>query len=175
MPVRFNFARRKAAEVLEKRRILRPPVPVEDVAKALGATVLYEPFDGQMSGMIHRRPDGTVVVGINANHAATRQRFSIAHELGHLVLHQSEEFHIDERFPFDFRDERASQGTDEREIEANQFAAELLMPHEMLKVAIRKLPPTTDGDDAVDLLAEQFGVSAKAMAIRLSALKILTV
>jgi Zn-dependent peptidase ImmA (M78 family) len=128
-----------------------------------------------MSGLIHRRPDGAVVIGINANHAVTRQRFSIAHELGHLVLHQSEAFHIDERFPMDFRDERASQGTDEREIEANQFAAELLMPEVMLKTAIRKLPTTVDGDDAVDILAEQFGVSAKAMAIRLSALKILTV
>ena len=57
---------------------------------------------------------------MNTNHPAVRQRFTLAHELGHAVLHHGSK-HIDYRRNFSAPD-------DPREVEANKFAAELLMP-----------------------------------------------
>jgi Zn-dependent peptidase ImmA (M78 family) len=51
----------------------------------------------------------------------------MAHELGHLELHDLGGIHKDHKFPIRRRDERSSQAVDEEEIEANSFATELLM------------------------------------------------
>jgi Zn-dependent peptidase ImmA (M78 family) len=147
---------------------------VEKLAEGMGAIIHYEPFQGQMSAMVSRQANGVAIIGVNAMHSETRRRFSIAHELGHLAMHQSEDFHIDERYPIDFRAELSSMGTDDREIEANQFAAELLMPRNMIVAAFADLPPHIDSDDAVERLADQFKVSTQAMTIRLSALGLLS-
>ena len=48
------------------------------------------------------------------------------------------------------------------------------MPRDMLVEAITDLPTNIDSDDAVDLLANEFGVSTQAMPIRLCALKFLS-
>ena len=62
----------------------------------MGALVRYAPFDGQMSGLLHRSEDGNrAVIGVNSRHPTVRQRFSIAHELGHLALHKPA-FQIDQ-------------------------------------------------------------------------------
>jgi Zn-dependent peptidase ImmA (M78 family) len=54
--------------------------------------------------------------------------------LGHLLLHDQEELHVDRAFPtVRLRDDVSSKGVDDAEKEANLFAAELLMPHELLQ------------------------------------------
>ena len=63
---------------------------------------------------------------------------------------------------------------DDGEIEANQFAAELLMPVEFLERDIRKIPDELAFDEAIRRLAAQYEVSAQAMTIRLSSLGILS-
>ena len=76
------------------------------------------------------------VIGINSAHPKTRQRFSIAHEIGHLVLHDKKELFIDKVVRVNFRDAKSSMAIDHNEIEANQFAAELLMPRELVRQQI---------------------------------------
>ncbi len=169
MRPRYALARKKAQELLARERITVAPVPVEQLATSLGASIRYEPFAGELSGLVHRSDDGTVI-GVNSMHASTRRRFTIAHEIGHLLLHKNEDLHIDERFPIGFRNETSSQASDPAEIEANQFAAELLMPSNLLTNDLKALSRETDPEAAVAELAARYEVSEQAMAIRLSTL-----
>lgn len=172
MKPRFEEARRRASAILEKAGINKPPVSLERVTSLLGLYVHYEPYAGQLSGMIHRLSNGATVVGVNSLHPRTRQRFTIAHEIGHFILHKSETLHVDEFFPFAKRDQKSSSAEDTREIEANQFAAELLMPSKLLKADIQGLFGDLDFESskAIKKLAKRYGVSEQAMTIRLSRL-----
>lgn len=169
MAPRFGLARRKARELLEQAGVETLPVPVEDLARRLEAEVRYEPYDGELSGM-HLRRKGRSVIGVNASHPETRQRFTLAHEIGHMILHPDADFHIDDAFPVRFRNARSSTGDDEAEVEANQFAAELLMPEDVLRKHVRALAGSAAVEDAIAELAAKFDVSLEVMTIRLSAL-----
>jgi Zn-dependent peptidase ImmA (M78 family) len=171
-PTNPTHAQKKAAELLRSANVTRVPVPVEELAQRIGATIHLEPFTGELYGMVHRNQDGTAVIGVNSLDAPTRRRFTIAHEIGHLVLHADEALHIDERSPIGLRNEKSSWGNDPREIQANQFAAALLMPLEQLlrDVAMVK---GNDIEQAVDFLARKYEVSPQAMSFRLGSLNIL--
>jgi Zn-dependent peptidase ImmA (M78 family) len=125
-------------------------------------------------GMVHRNSDGTAVIGVNSMDAPNRQRFTIAHEIGHLLLHKDEHLHVDEKSPIGLRNDRSSLAIDEREIEANQFAAELLMPVELLEKDLGRLPDDIETEEAVTRLARLYQVSEQAMTVRLTALKVLS-
>jgi Zn-dependent peptidase ImmA (M78 family) len=169
MAARYSLSKRKARELLRSAGIETPPIPVERLAELIQATIRYEPFEGEMSGMARRGQEQSVI-GVNSSHSKTRRRFTIAHEIGHLLLHSDEDFHVDEKFPVWFRTGTASLAIDDREIEANQFAAELLMPSELLQQEVQKLSSGLDVDEAIAILAERFEVSPQAMTIRLSSL-----
>ena len=88
-----------------------------------------------------------------------RQRFTIAHEIGHFLLHTDEDVHIDEKRPIGRRDDLSSQAVDACEIEANQFAAELLMPESLVREFVRNLGsnhPETSVEEAIEELARAF-------------------
>ena len=172
MRPRYTLARRKARELLAQGKIDSPPVPIEQLATVVGARIRYEPFAGELSGMVHRSPVG-VVIGVNSMHAPTRRRFTVAHELGHLLLHRNEDLHIDERFPIGFRSELSSKALDAAEIEANQFAAELLMPERLVRADVAGLSEVPDIEKAISRLAQRYEVSEQAMTIRLSVLGLL--
>jgi Zn-dependent peptidase ImmA (M78 family) len=147
-------------------------VPVEALAERVGAVIRYAPYDGRLSGLIHRA-GGHAVIGVNSLHSAVRQRFSIAHEIAHLILHEPE-LHVDEHAFVAFRNPESSKASDPHEIEANQFAAALLMPPDLLRAAIQKLGNNPDVTDAIQTLAQDFQVSEEAMTIRLTSLGWLT-
>jgi len=164
--------REQAIALLEKLGITKAPVPVEKIAKHLGVQVRFSPFDNEISGMIHIR-EGKAIIGINSLNHPHRQRFSIAHELGHLVLHRSlvtAEVHVDKEIPVLMRDAKASFGTDQIEIEANRFAAELLMPRFLLKQTLAEKTLDIDDEESIEVLAQRFKVSKQAMGHRISAL-----
>src|SRR3990172_9125689 len=117
--------------LLKDYKVIKPPVPVETLAQKLGAKVGYSPFDGDISGMVYRDEDH-VIIGVNSLHHTHRQRFTIAHEIGHMLLHRGIEVHVDRTYRINLRDDISSSAVDHDEIEANRFAAELLMPEKML-------------------------------------------
>lgn len=142
------------------------------MAKRLGAEVRYEPLDGDLSGMLFRE-EGRTIIGVNALHPKSRQRFTIAHELGHLQLHEGYGIHVDHGFPiWRKRNGRSSQGLDLDEIEANGFAAELLMPTKMLERDLHVLELDYEDDELTRHLADRYKVSLQAMAIRLGDLRL---
>jgi Zn-dependent peptidase ImmA (M78 family) len=173
MKPRFSLARRKARELLRVANERKVPVNLERLAGVLGARIHYEPFDGQVSGMVHRQGDGLAIIGVNSTHSIGRQRFTIAHEIGHLILHKDESLHVDEKSPIGFRNEESSLATKAPEIEANQFAAELLMPVEHLAKEIKSISDDMGAEDAVIELANRFQVSEQAMTLRLTRLGVL--
>lgn len=167
MRPRYALAKRSAQELLRKGHIEKAPVPVESLAALVNAEITFEPFDGALSGMVYRREDGNAIIGVNSLHPPNRRRFTVAHELGHLLLH-GDELHIDEGFPFAFRDEVSSLAVDPAEIEANQFAAELLMPQEWLASEIHGQHLDIESEEVIAALAKKFGVSLQSMTHRLT-------
>lgn len=158
---------RKASKVLRELGVEQEPVDVIDVAHALGARVQYEVADHELSGVLYRSHDSLPIIGVNGRHHLNRQRFTIAHEIGHLLLHDEPIF-IDHVFR---RDQLSSEAVDPREMEANGFAAALLMPKEFVLRSVKgeRLPLRSD---VVEGMAARFGVSSQAMAFRLENLNV---
>lgn len=164
--------RRRRIESLIERllatyRVCEAPVPVERIAKSKGARIFYQSLEDDVSGFLYRDKTQTVI-GVNTHHAPVRQNFTAAHELGHLLLHDQEQFHIDREFRVRLRDDVSSQGTDEAEREANLFAASLLMPRQFLEEDLEEEDSVNLlDDDFLSDLARKYGVSTQALVNRL--------
>jgi Zn-dependent peptidase ImmA (M78 family) len=169
----IQSARRQAELLITTLGITEAPVNVEEVAKHLGLRVISMELEEDVSGVLITKPEMSCIV-IRKNDAVQRQRFSIAHEIGHFVLrHQfesGEHVHVDRGFRVSRRDKRSSSGTDAKEIEANQFAAALLMPSWIVMDNIKAIGSDDLNDEHVTDLARKFKVSEQAMTIRLSVL-----
>ena len=161
--------RQIAEQVLGEVRVGHPPVPVEAIAKSLGAAVRYAPFKGELAGMLIRYDDERgVVIGVNSLDHKNRQRFTIAHECGHLRLHQGKRAYIDRSlFRINARDGLSSQARDPEEIEANRFAAEVLMPYNMMIDDLRRYQPDIEDENALREIAGRYEVSLQAMTLRI--------
>jgi Zn-dependent peptidase ImmA (M78 family) len=157
--------RTRVRSLLEEHRIRKPPVRVRAVAKRLGIEIRHEPFEGEISGVLYRSRD-SAIIGVNSLHHRNRQRFTIAHEIGHFLLHEFE-VHVDKGYRIVLRDGASSRATDPSEIEANQFAAELLMPLHFLKRDIPKFMHDLEEETGLEELARLYRVSRQAMAFRL--------
>jgi Zn-dependent peptidase ImmA (M78 family)/DNA-binding XRE family transcriptional regulator len=100
---------------------LLPQGPIENLTAAVeraGAFVVHSPMGGaSVSGITVAVPGMLPIIVLNAEQPADRMRFTLAHELGHLVMH---------RFP-----------TPTMEAEANDFASALLMPRGEFRIALR--------------------------------------
>ena len=158
----------KAQEVLVKCGISSVPIPVEDIADKYGVQVSRAPSK-EFSGILIRKENRSLM-GINSTESSVRQRFTIAHELGHLLLHSYTSSHIDRKSPspIQLRDEVSSLATDEDEIESNAFAAELLMPDFMLEKDLQEITAEEDfNEKSIKDLAEKYNVSEQAMTYRL--------
>lgn len=140
-----------AADILSYFRVTLPPVNVEDIAARMQIGVARVQAKG-WSGAV-RTDEGSASIWIHENEAPHRQRFTIAHEIGHLMLHPDEDGRVF------FRD--TSFFGNAREVEANRFAADLLMPKHLVNAAMSALGAE------VSRLAKVFQVSDEAMAIRL--------
>lgn len=141
------------------------PLPVERLARELGFAVVLQPFEGEddISGFYLRKGTESVI-GVNASHPKVRQRFTIAHELGHALLERGDGMHIDTAFRL--RNATSAMAIDPQEIAANSFAAELLMPEDEVRQAVNVGIDITD-DSSVRELARRFGVSQQAVVYRL--------
>ncbi len=109
---------------------------------------------------------------MNKDHAPTRRRFTIAHVLAHALLHHGDEVRYDKDFRVNLRSEASGLGVDVEEIEANFFAARLLMPRRFLEADPQAALVDVEDAQAVGRLAKRYGVSSHAMSIRLGSLAV---
>lgn len=150
----FNMPVAIAKQLLAKFWDGRLPVDPDTIARSCGVQV--DPkfgLDGA-SGMFEYVGD-VPVISYSVTESSVRQRFTIAHELGHWAL----------RHGRSFRDEPSNFSTSSyspKEKAANQFAAELLMPSDAVNVAIAQQRISDIGQ-----LAKMFNVSQVAMKYRL--------
>jgi Zn-dependent peptidase ImmA (M78 family) len=160
----------EATQLLEKLDLYRAPVDIKAVAEGLGATLVYAELDDVVSGFLLRE-NKTTTIAVNARHHPNRQRFTIAHECGHLFLHARQEnrLWVDKQTTLFYRDAASSSGEQREEIQANQFAAGLLMPEGLLMSQVND--ETSESD--VMKLAMRFQVSEQAMLWRLGSLDVL--
>ncbi len=169
-PKKRKAIQNRVDALLEEFGITAPPVPVDRIAKGLDAQLRYSPLDDELSGMIYVK-DGTPIIGVNALHHPNRQRFTIAHEIGHLLFHRpgiTKAIHVDKGFSMLMRDSLAAAGVNEMEIQANFFAAVLLMPEQFLTRSLRGMVVDIDDDAALSALAKEYKVSVAAMRFRLA-------
>jgi Zn-dependent peptidase ImmA (M78 family) len=146
---------------------------VEDIAEGEGAVIVRRHFTGTESGFTLR--DGQqIIIGINTRTSRRRQRFSVAHEIGHLKLHSYNSLIVDHAVRVDWRDNISSLGTDTEEIEANAFGAALLMPCSMVFDYVKSYVSESQQsgsaltrEDLTSVLAREFDVSTEAMGFRL--------
>jgi hypothetical protein len=155
-----------------------PPIPVADIAESLLLLDILEedeirslagaPTDvGPLSGLLTTADRTIWVDRREAARSPERKRFTIAHEIGHWILHAGRgEVPLFQKgcSPDDIREEGASSNP---EREANDFANELIMPEELIST----LAPECGFNLA--LLAERFEVSVRALEIRLIRLDLL--
>ncbi|MFG2803676.1 ImmA/IrrE family metallo-endopeptidase [Streptomyces pseudovenezuelae] len=141
------------------------PIDPRLIAEKLGVLVVPQDMPDDVSGMLMRRGDEQVI-GVNQQHHPHRQRFTVAHELGHLKLHRGRPLILDTDTRVNFRDTVSSMATDREEMEANRFAAALLAPEAMVRRAAREADFRTAGQ-LVQLMAKQFAMSEMAMNYRL--------
>lgn len=161
-----------------------PPVPVERIASSLLGLFVDEADDiralpgapadqGRLSGMVD---PGEMVIWVDrgeARRSPGRRRFTIAHEIGHLILHVPASRKVFYDRSIDIREIDEDPPGEElpelrrREKEANAFARELLMPEPLLTEQAHATGFNLPG------LANRFGVSVPAMRLRLRLLKLL--
>lgn len=162
------------SRLLAEHGFISGPIDVIYLSKALGIEIRIRDFAKDMSGFAYQKA-GEKVIGVNANDGRLRQRFTIAHELGHIYLDPRDDLNVDKDFALQYRNGISSQGTHLKEIEANFFAAELLMPEDLLKEDIEAYKKEYGGfdfedDELVRQLADKYEVSRHAMSVRLASL-----
>lgn len=160
-----------AQKLLDEMEICKIPVPVEKVAKHLGAKLKYSPLDEELSGMVYIKDD-TPIIGVNALNHPNRQRFTIAHEIAHLCLHRdyiTQNVHVDKGFEVSvlYRNVKSAEGTEELEIQANQFAAALLVPKKALLKIMAEARTDIDEAPPLEEWAKKFKVSKQMLEFRI--------
>jgi Zn-dependent peptidase ImmA (M78 family) len=164
----------RLAEDLRKRHgFTSAPVPVEKIAELEAIEVIRVSAGWNESGFLLRERDSRPVIGINRKNSPKRQRFTLAHELGHWQLHRGKPLIVDHSVMINKRDDVSSQATEPEEIQANQFAAALLMPESLVRNSAVS-GGFRSRDDLIARLATEFDVSTDSMTWRLVNLGILS-
>jgi Zn-dependent peptidase ImmA (M78 family) len=154
----------KAEEVLKKYGESPIPIQIEEIALRMNLKVSRAPSE-EFSGLLIRK-DGHALIGINSNEAGVRQRFTIAHEIAHFVLHPAKDAFVD------YRNKKGSARTsDERDADA--FAAALLMPRIQLERDFSILSKIGFSGEEISYLAKKYDVSEDAMKFRLKNLTLM--
>ncbi|BAE52557.1 ImmA/IrrE family metallo-endopeptidase [Paramagnetospirillum magneticum] len=139
------------------------PVDLDAMARALGLDVTLDAeIPPDVSGKIERVAGGRFRVSINQKHHANRRRFTLAHEIAHYVLHRD----LIGTGVTDNAMYRSANLSDEQEVQANRFAAGLLMPADVVR---RKW---SEGIRSDAEMAKEFRVSPAAARIRIDELRL---
>lgn len=159
--------REEIEKLLRECNIQAPPVPIDTIAKRLGARIQRAPLPDDLSGLVYREgPADEPIIGVNSLHPKVRQRFTVAHEIAHLWLHKETTAHVDRGFILYFRNKSSSKG-DTKEIHANKLAAELLIPERFIKNDIEQHTVDFADEEILSILANRYQVSIQTMVYRL--------
>lgn len=144
----------------------KAPVDLEGMAHALGLQVkVNDTLESNISGSLNRKQNlagqPCYSIELNGAHSERRRRFTLAHEIAHYLLHRDlmADDVVDDKF---YRSELS----DPLEWEANKYAADLLMPANLVTFFWQA------GVKDLKILCKIFNASEKAVEIRLRQLKL---
>lgn len=153
---------REDFDAILRRHQVSAPVKVGALATDLGLKVLISELPSGVSGKLSRDPSDFEkwIIRVNRHEHRNRQRFTIAHEIAHYILHRDQ---ISSSLNSQLTDDTFYRSglSERREWEANRLAADILMPWPL----IRQL--TAEGKRTPHELARELEVSDSAMSIRL--------
>lgn len=147
------------------RRFLRevdaPSIPanLDSYAEGIGARIRRLQLGKEEAGFTVPRSDGSFVITTNANDTEERQRFTICHEIAHIVLELPSRHDVVPLWAYAKRDQN--------EILCDEFAAELLMPYATWVACASGNEPCPA---TIEVLMAEFVVSYPAAASRFAAL-----
>ena len=158
-----------AKELIREYNITSAPIDVEAICRQEGIRILSADMheiesaaQKPISGAIQKHPKFGCTILVNELDREVRKRFTIAHELGHYFLHMGKE---ENKIITSFRMDSSPV-----ERQANVFAANLLMPENLIRQEYERMViPVSDS------LAAIFHVSKQTMRIRLDELELLYV
>lgn len=156
----LNIVKKEAKKLRSRFANKERVIDLYRIAESNGIKIVDENFEENISGLFVKE-NGGYIIAVNQNHSKTRKRFTIAHEIGHFILHKEENLHYDPNTKVDTEIFLRADGViSGNETEANHFAAELLMPEEMVCDDFKKMPNVIQ-------LASMYEVSEQAMMYRL--------
>lgn len=174
----ITIAKNAAKNLIKKvKRDKFTPLNVHEIAKSLNIEILEGEFrdnNGRdISGLIKvSGKEGTPIIAVKSSDSKERKRFTIAHEIGHFILHGNELAHVDSDLEsVVYRDKSSTMAINTKEIQANQFAAELLMPTDEIKTLILKNQEDNEEiTKTIIEISEKYRVSSLAATIKVTSL-----
>ena len=132
----YELARAEARRVLNDFGVTEPPIDPEEIAESMGVNVIFVSFDHEISKKISGfidfddQDDSLARIVVNKNMSPKRMNFTIAHELGHFLMHQ--EYARGNEYQILPRSNHHASDKPKEEKEADLFAAELIAPKQLL-------------------------------------------
>lgn len=157
------FSHEIREEYLEKIEVYRKtlPVDVKKIAEELEINIIGKELS--QAGYI-QDDDNEITIYVNKDHPEPRQRFTIAHEIAHFLVHREA---LKEEGTLDRDDSPLRIYTDKKESEANALAADILMPIEAIDSLLKELYSKKEAV-TIEGLADRLQVSEQALKIKLS-------
>lgn len=160
-----DIIEKQAEKILKENNCFAVPINVEGLVVNIGVKLDKVEFDDDVSGLFVLKNNKPFIL-YNATQSRNRTRFTIAHELGHYILHSKDRPLFIDKKKVLYRDNNSSTGEVLMEREANAFAASLLMPRNLIQNELDKM--VSQEEDVIQYLADEFQVSTQAMSFRLS-------
>lgn len=159
-----NNPRELARSILSEFGIDNPmDVSIEDIIYALNIPLKYTKLSNCEGRIIHSEGKSLIVVNNNTSFQ-TRRDFTLAHELGHFLMHRHDmNHHIDDSTTMSWFDDKNNAKASKQEIEANIFASEILLPSHLFKkeVECKKFSP-----ELIRFISDKFKVSRSSVIYR---------
>jgi Zn-dependent peptidase ImmA (M78 family) len=158
---KWRFPVERAESILKKYAFKKAPIDILKIASEEGLDIVFEDLDAKLSGLYLNEK-----IIVNKTLSESRIRFTIAYELGHYILNHK----LSELIPA--RMIMTTGGSESHEIEASRFAAEILMPHALLKKDLQKMKAVNEDD--MQVLADKYQVTPIAMTMHLLQTKLIS-
>jgi Zn-dependent peptidase ImmA (M78 family) len=155
-------ARKAIADVFPQLREAGAPVNLESAAKLVGIDQIVEADMPDSEGLLHQTASGNYVVSLRRGQATARRRFTLAHEISHVILYRTLG-HLRETDESGCR--RQSEVARDEERLCDEIAAELLMPRDLFDKSIQDVGVTAA---TVPAIARLYGVSLQAVSRRIT-------
>lgn len=156
----FTSPTEYAKFVIDLYKVSEVPVDVFQIAEKLGTQIIYADI-GNKEGMLYKTPESPLIILSSKNDHHERNKFTVAILLGHLVM----PWHLKQTFTR-LKDKKSLDHEDQLEIEARQFAGELMLPGAIVKRDFKKISPSIEIFE--NIAREKYKCSMTALAHKYS-------